>query len=78
MEMETLEVIEPVVEPTDWVSSLVYAKKPSGHWRVCLDPKDLNKTIKRVHTSTPTLEEIKHKFAGATVFSTLDAKHGYW
>lgn len=77
-EMEKLNVIEPVLEPTDWVSSLVYAQKPNGRWRVCLDPKDLNKAIKRAHTSTPTLEEIKHRFAGATVFSTLDAKHGYW
>ena len=27
---------------------------------------------------TPTVEEITHKFAGATVFSKLDAKSGYW
>jgi transposase InsO family protein len=77
-EMEQLGVITSVTEPTDWVSSVVYTRKSSGRLRVCLDPKDLNKAIKRPHYKTPTLEEITHKFAGATVFSKLDARHGYW
>ena len=77
-QMIALDVIEPVQEPTDWVSSLVYVQKPTGKWRICLDPRDLNKAIKRTHTPTPTLDEMRHKFQGATVFSTLDAKHGYW
>ncbi|PIK59784.1 hypothetical protein BSL78_03239 [Apostichopus japonicus] len=71
-------VIEPITEPTDWVSSIVYCRKPNGKWRVCLDPKDLNKAIKRTHYHTPTSEEITHKLAQSTVFSKLDAKHGYW
>ncbi len=41
-------------------------------------PKDLNKLMKRIHHQAHTLEEITHKFAGAKVFSKLDAKHGYW
>lgn len=77
-EMEQLQVIERVTEPTDWVSSLVYTQKPNGRWRICLDPRDLNKAIKRSHTAMPTIEEIRHQFEGATVFSTLDARHGYW
>ena len=32
-------------EPTPWVSSLTYPKKPNGKLRICLDPKDLNKAI---------------------------------
>lgn len=77
-EMEKLDVIERVTKPTDWVSSLVYTQKPNGRWRICLDPKDLNKAIKRSHTATPTIDEVRHQFEGATVFSTLDARHGYW
>jgi hypothetical protein len=77
-EMVKLEVIEPVTEPTDWVSSITSAKKPNGRWRICLDPKDLNKAIKRTRSHTPTLEEISHKLGGSTVFSKLDARHGYW
>ncbi|XP_014663439.1 PREDICTED: uncharacterized protein K02A2.6-like [Priapulus caudatus] len=71
-------VITKVTEPTDWVSSLAYSRKSNGKLRVCLDPKDLNEAIKRPHYKTPTLEEITHKFAGATTFSKLDARHGYW
>ena len=26
----------------------------------------------------PTLEELTHKFAGRTIFSKVDARHGYW
>ena len=67
-----------MTEPTNWVSSLVYAQKPSGKWRICLDPKDLNQAIKRSQHHTPTLDEITHKFSGSTIFSKLDARHGYW
>ncbi|XP_014676736.1 PREDICTED: uncharacterized protein K02A2.6-like [Priapulus caudatus] len=75
--MEQVGVIAKVSEPTDWVNSLAFSRKANGKLRVCLDPKDLNKAIKRPHYRTLTLEEITHKFAGATVFS-LDARHGYW
>jgi len=76
--MESLGVIKKVDEPTDWVNSVVYSRKPNGKLRICLDPKDLNKAIKRCHHTTPTLEELTHKFEGCTVFSKLDARHGYW
>ncbi|PIK51509.1 hypothetical protein BSL78_11614 [Apostichopus japonicus] len=76
--MEKLGVIESVTEPTDWVSSVVYSQKANGKWRVCLDPKDLNSAIKRTYHKTPTLEEITHRLAHSTVFSKLDARHGYW
>ena len=76
--MVDLGVIAKVTEPTDWVSSLVYSRKSNGRLRVCLDPKDLNKAIKRPHYRTPTLDEITHILAGASMFSKLDARHGYW
>ena len=76
--MEQMEVIEPVTEATDWVSSLVVTKKPSGQLRVCLDPKDLNRAIKRPHHRLITTEEITHQLSGSTVFTKLDARSGYW
>lgn len=76
--MIKLGVIRPVNEPTDWVSSITYVMKPDGTLRICLDPKNLNKNLKRPQHHTPTLEELTHKFANAKVFSKLDAKHGYW
>ena len=76
--MEQKGVIKKMTEPTDWVRSIVISRRKNGKLRVCLDPKDLNKAIKRCHHKTPTLEEITHKFAGSRYFSKLDAKNGYW
>ena len=65
-------------EPTAWVNSLVYRRKPNGQLRICLDPKDLNKGIRREHHVIPTLKEILPKLAAAKFFSIVDAKCGYW
>ena len=65
-------------EPTEWVNSMVYREKKDGSLRICLDPKDLNKYIKREHYTTPTIEEIRAKSSGAKVFSVVDVKCGYW
>ena len=48
-QMEQLNVIERVHEPTDWVNSMVIVIKPNGKLRICIDPRDLNKAIKREH-----------------------------
>ena len=76
--MQEQEVIERVTEPTDWVSSLVVVEKPNGKLRVCLDPRNLNKAVKRPHYNMPTLEDAVAKMAGAKFFSKLDAQSGYW
>ena len=70
-------IIVPVEEPTDWVSSLAYSWKANGKLRVCLDPKDLNKAIRRDHYRTPTVEEITHELAGSTRFTKLDGTSSY-
>ena len=67
-----------VNEHSDWCSSLVYVTKTDGSLRCCLDPKKLNQNLKRAPHKIPTLEEINPIFSGATVFSKLDAKAGYW
>ena len=71
-------VITPVVTPTDWVSSLVITEKKNKELRLCLDPKDLNKNIKRLHYPLPTFEEIVPDLKEAKVFSTFDARNGFW
>ncbi|XP_021361397.1 uncharacterized protein K02A2.6-like [Mizuhopecten yessoensis] len=77
--MESLEIITKVIDPTEWVSSLVVVKNPeSGKLRVCIDPKDLNKAILRPHYPTKTLEDVLLEISCAKYFSKLDAKSGYW
>ena len=71
-------VIEDVSKPTDWVNSLVIREKLNGNLRICLNPTDLNKAMKRPHYPTPTVEEIAPKSTGTKIFSKLDAKDEYW
>ena len=68
------DIIVPVDEPTDWINSLVVREKPNGSLRICLDPKDLNKTIKREHYPVPPVDMVTNKLQGATFFSHLDGK----
>ena len=56
---------------------MVVVAKP-GKIRICLDPRDLNKALKRPKYQMPTLEELLPKLGKAKVFSTLDAKDGFY
>ena len=76
--MEHLGVIERIHEPTDWVNSMVTVVKPNGKLRICIDPRDLNKAIKREHYPMRTIEEIVARIPNAKVFSVLDASSGFW
>ena len=42
------EILTSVNEPTDWVSGMVTVVKPNK-LRICINPKDLNRAIKRSH-----------------------------
>ena len=57
-ELERKGVLAKVTTPTDWISSMVAVRKPSGKLRICLDPQDLNRALKRPHYPMPTVEEI--------------------
>ena len=76
--MERLEVIEKVSTPTSWVNSMVTIVKPNGTLRICIDPRDLNKSIRREHYPMQTIEEVITRMPNATVFSILDASSGFW
>ena len=62
------EIITEQVEPTPWVSSVTFPRKPNGEVRVCLDPSNLNKAIIREHHKPMMVEEIAHELARATVY----------
>ena len=76
--LERNKVITKVDKPTSWVNSLVVREKPDGSLRVCLDPRDLNRAIKREHFRIPTANELSRKLAGKCVFSIVDQKDGFW
>ncbi|CAC5364689.1 unnamed protein product [Mytilus coruscus] len=55
-----------------------YEKPKTGKLRICLDPRNLNKAIKREHIALPTIEDITTRLTGAKYLSKLDCNNGYW
>ncbi|GFW99794.1 uncharacterized protein K02A2.6 [Trichonephila clavipes] len=70
-------IVSKVNKPTDWVQSLDIVEKPNGNLRLCLDPRDLNKVIKREHYQIPCTDDIS-KLEGKKIFSVVDLKDGFW
>ena len=76
--LQNLGIIAPVDRPTDWMSSLVLVKKASGKLRVCLDPKPLNRALKRSNYPLPVMEDLLPELSEAKVFTLCDVKDGFW
>ncbi|KAJ8333874.1 hypothetical protein SKAU_G00411930 [Synaphobranchus kaupii] len=72
-EMERMDIIQKVTEPTEWVDALVVVEKPKTG-----KTHPLNKAIQRPHYPLPTLDDVTPRLAGAQYFSVLDARSGYW
>ena len=71
-------MLEPVEGPTDWISSLVVVRKPNGTPRICLDPKPLNRALKRSHYPMPTIEDLIPQLSEAKVYTVCDLQNGFW
>ena len=76
-ELEEKGIIAKAVEPSEWISSMVVVAKPSKI-RICLDPKDLNQAVQRPKFQMPTLEELLPELSKARIFSSFDAKDGFY
>ena len=76
-DLEKKGIVEKVAIPTDWISSMVVVTTPNKI-RICLDPKNLNTAVIRPKYQLPTLDELLPKLSRAKVFSTLDAKDGFY
>ena len=77
-ELEEKDVVQKVDRPTPWVNCLVIVEKRDGSLRLCLDPRDLNKAIRREHHRIPTAEDLASHLSDKKVFSIVDEKDGFW
>ena len=66
--MEKLGVIVRQEDPTEWVNSLVVVQKPCGAVRLCIDPRDLDKAMKRSHYPMKTVGEVASRLQDATIY----------
>ncbi|XP_064629303.1 uncharacterized protein K02A2.6-like [Lineus longissimus] len=71
------DVIEPVEEPTPWVSPIVVVPKSSGDVRLCMDMRRVNEAIVRERHPIPTMDEILQGMSKSNKFSKLDLRWGY-
>ena len=71
-------IITEVHEHTGWINSIVPVMKEDGSLRLCLDPKDLNKAIKRNQWYARTLDDILPELAQSKYFTVKDATSGFW
>ena len=78
MELERRNIIARVTQPTDWVSNMVVVRKKNNDIRICLDPTNLNKAVKRPHYALRTIDDVLPDLARAKVFSVVDASNGFW
>ena len=76
-ELEQLDIIEQVDDPTQWVSPLVAIPKSSGKVRICTDMHRGIEAVLRECHPIPTIDDILFETNGATVFSKLDLCWGY-
>ena len=72
--MEKHKVIQKLNKPTNWVHNLVIVEKKDGSLRLCLDPRELNKAIKRENFQIPTMEDVTCRLSGKNVFTAIDLK----
>lgn len=71
-ELVALGIVEPVNEPSAWVSPLVPVIKGDGDIRVCVDMRCANKAIIRENHPLPTIDQLISNFRKSTIFSKLD------
>ena len=56
---------------------MVVATKRNGKIRLCIDPKPLNKALKRSYYPLPAIDNLLPKLTNARVFTLVDAKNGF-
>ena len=77
-QMENDGVVAKVNQPTDFVVSPQIVEKKDGSLRICLDPGNLNKWIKREHFPIPKFEDVKARIGKKKFFTVFDQKDSYW
>lgn len=75
-EMLEAGVIVPSASP--WASPITLVPKKDGGTRFCVDYRKVNAVTRRDSYPLPLIQDIFDQLEGATLFSTLDLKTGFW
>jgi hypothetical protein len=69
-----------IIEPADspWCAPVVPIKKKDGGVRICVDYRKINAITRKDSYPLPLIDEMLDELGGAKVYTTLDARSGYW
>ncbi|KAK8534682.1 hypothetical protein V6N12_057326 [Hibiscus sabdariffa] len=68
--------IRPSTSP--WGAPVLFVKKKDGSLRLCIDYRKLNKLMVKNKYPLPRIDDLFDQFQGATVFSKIDLRSGYY
>ena len=75
-EMLKGEAIQESASP--WASPVVLIRKKDGALRFCIDCRRLNVVTRKDTFPLPRIDDLLDQLKGKSIFTTLDAKRGYW